>query len=75
MGIDLRDTDGIGEKPITDSGIISTITDDASWDENGDYTGSVAGLIQGNVYYDDNMNLRYYFNGTTLRRSIYNSSI
>lgn len=63
---------GVGEKKVTNSSIIAIIINDANWDVDGEYTGSIAGLIDGSVHYDDNFNLRYHFDGTTLRRSNYN---
>lgn len=66
---------GTGETIITDAGIIATITSDANWNDDGDYTGSVAGLSNGNVYWDDNFNQKYKFDGTTLRRTTYNTYI
>ena len=60
---------------ITDAGVISAITDASSWDDDGDYTGSTAGMLDGNFYYDDDWNQKYHFDGTTLRRFTYNSLI
>lgn len=62
---------GAGEIPITDAGIIANIIADAVWDDTG-YTGSVVGLVTGNVYYDVANEIRYYFNGTILTREKYN---
>ena len=61
--------------PIVNATVITTITDDVNWNGEGAYTGSVAGLVLGNYYYDDNMNLKYEFDGTTLRRISYNAVI
>ncbi len=67
---------GAGEIILVDAGIIATITDDANWDDDtGAFTGSVAGLVAGNVYYDNNFKLRYHFDGTTLRRNGFNDQI
>jgi len=66
---------GVTPKPITDAAIIATITDDANWDGDGNYTGSTTGLLNGNYYFDDNWNQKYEYDGTTLRRITYNSLI
>ena len=68
---------GIGEIILLDAGIIATITDDANWDgDTGDFTGVLpAGLVAGNVHYDNDFNLRYHFDGTTLRRINYNTQV
>ncbi len=58
---------------ITDAGIIATITNGANWNVDGDYTGSTAGLISGNYYYDDTWNQYYKFDVTTLIRITYNT--
>jgi len=62
---------GAGETILTDAGTIATITNEANWDENG-YTGSTAGLVAGNAYYDTVNLVKYYFNGTILTRTTYN---
>ena len=72
MGIDLRDN-GQGAIPITSATIIATIINDAYWNDDGDYIGSTAGLVDGNTYWHDAYNQHYYFEGTTLRRTTYNS--
>ena len=66
---------GQGEIIITDGGIIATIINPANWNTDGNYTGSVIGLIAVNIYYDDAENLKYLFDGTMLRRFTYNSVI
>lgn len=65
----------IGEVALTDAGVISTITDSGNWDVDGNYTGVTTGLLQGHVHYNDAENLKYEFDGTTLRRITYNSEI
>ena len=65
-------SDGVGEILIIDAAVIADITNAANWDAGGNYTGPTAGMRAGNSYYDDNNNLRYYFDGATLRRSTYN---
>lgn len=63
---------GSGEIPITDAGIIATITTPANW-TNGLWTGVLpAGLVAGSTYYDSDWKQRYHYDGTTLRRSTYN---
>lgn len=66
---------GVIPKPITDATIIATITDDANWDGDGNYTGSTTGLLNGNYYYDSTYNQKYEYNGTTLVRFTYNTLI
>lgn len=46
---------------ITDATLISTITNPASWNEDGDYTGSTTGLVAGNYYIDSNFNQFYIY--------------
>lgn len=60
---------------ITTSEIITTITTAGNWNVDGNYTGSTTGLVAGNYYYDDNWNLKYMYDGTTLRRFTYNEAI
>lgn len=66
---------GAGEIPITDPVIIATIILPANWNDSGAYTGSLVGLVTGNVHYDGNWKQRIYYDGTTLRRSNYNQLI
>lgn len=63
---------GTGEIIIVDAGIIATITDEANWDDTG-FTGSTAGLVTGNAYYDNVLSIRYHFNGTILTRTPFNT--
>ena len=72
MGIDLRD-DGVGHIPIVSPAIIATILNNSNWNADGDYTGSIAGLVDGSTYWDGNWNQHYYFDGTTLTRTTYNT--
>lgn len=67
--------DGVAEKKILDAGVIAEITSGANWDVGGNYTGSLDGLVNGNVHHDDNNNLKYCFDGTTLRRFLYNEAV
>ena len=58
---------------ITNPTVITTITNPANWDEDGEYTGSTTGLVNGNYYYDSTLNQKYEFDGTTLRRISFNT--
>jgi len=60
---------------ISDSGIISNITNPANWDSNGDYTGSVTGLIESNYYLDMRNKIKYEFLNNNLIRYSINSII
>ena len=66
---------GQGEVVITDAAIITEIIKNSNWDVNGDYTGSIIGLVSGNIHYDNNYNMKYVFDSTTLRRFAYNQLI
>ena len=66
---------GTGSTIITSASIITEITDVTNWDGSGDFTGSTTGLVAGNIYYDSNTDLKYEFDGTTLRRINFNTQI
>ena len=59
---------------ITDTAIIARIINPINWNGLGEYTGSVAGLVEGNYYFDDALNVKYEFFGK-LRRFNYNTLI
>lgn len=61
--------------PIIDTDVTTMITNPANWDGNGNYTGPDTGLVAGNYYYDDSKRLKYEWDGTTLRRFVYNDTI
>ena len=64
---------GVGELKLNVAEIIVTITTADNWDGGGNYTGYIEGLARGHAHYDDANKLRYYFDGTTLRRNAYNA--
>lgn len=66
---------GTGVSYITDAGIISTITDEANWNESGNYTGSTVSLNAGDVYFDLVNGYRYEYDGTNLTRGMINNTI
>lgn len=70
MNNGIHTTRGSYGKPvaITEASIIAEITDAANWNLDGEYTGSVAGLILGNYYDDISNKTKYQFNGTTVIR-------
>lgn len=61
--------------PITNSTVITMITNPASWDSDGVYTGFYTGLVAGNYYYDNTYNQKYEYDGTELRRTTYNTLV
>ena len=59
--------------PITDGAIIANITNDSNWNDDGNYTGSIVGLVDCNFYYEDGMAQKYEFFGGVLRRFTFNT--
>jgi len=53
---------------ITDPTVISNITDEDNWDDDGDYTGPLTGLVQDNYYIDYLKGVHYKYDGTHLIR-------
>jgi hypothetical protein len=56
---------------ITDATVITNITTDANWTSQ-NYTGSTAGLVEGNYYYDSTNHREYTYNGSVLYRKMVN---
>ena len=52
-----------------DAVIIAMITADASWNNDGEYTGLYTGLAAGDIYIDETNHLRYEYDGVKLIRS------
>lgn len=53
---------------ITDATAISNITDSANWSAAGNYTGSLAGMAEGDYYVDWTNKIQYIYDGTHLVR-------
>lgn len=68
----LPKSSGNGGTLITSATVIGNILTQANWDDYGNYQGSLAGLVEGNFYFDDNYNHKYEFLANKLRRYTYN---
>ena len=66
---------GTGGTLITNAGVITFITNPAFWNNNGDYTGTIAHLVEGNYYFDDTQNQKFEFLQGKLRRYTFNTKI
>jgi len=65
-------TTGGGATLITDSGVISNITNNSNWGATG-YTGSTAGIEDNSYYIDTVLNIRYLYLNSILMRETYNN--
>ena len=67
-----KENEGTGFILITDATVISNITNNDNWNMTG-YIGSVAGLVEGNYYWDANWSQFYRYLNSVLTRTSANT--
>lgn len=58
---------------ISSMTMIARITNSLYW-QTGNYSGSTAGLVEGNYYFDSTYNQKYEYQAGVLRRFTYNQT-